>query len=204
MNRIGSMCLFVISIIFALGMTVSFVAPVVERRTTATKPVIEVTETESSITKIQDKQSVVEHSVKAEVVEVKKVVKEPVKEPTYSDDDLYLLAQLIQAEAGYDDCSDSYQREVASVVLNRVADIRYPDTIRDVIYDTKYAVQYGSTINGMINNTPSQRAIANAKYVLTHGSVCPPDVLTQSEYIQGDIWKQYTYHGVTIYLCFVD
>ena len=47
-------------------------------------------------------------------------------------DDLYLLARLVESEAG----NESYETKmmIASVVMNRVTDSRFPNTIREVIY----------------------------------------------------------------------
>ena len=47
------------------------------------------------------------------------------------DNDLWYLSRVIQAESGY--CSQQMQEYVGSVVLNRVADDRFPDTIPEVI-----------------------------------------------------------------------
>ena len=61
-----------------------------------------------------------------------------------SEDDVYCLAAAIYQEAGGDCCSDSTRIMVADVILNRVADDRYPDTIRGVLEDAPGgALQYG-------------------------------------------------------------
>lgn len=54
----------------------------------------------------------------------------PVK---YSNDDLYLLARVVQTESGASWATDEHQRAVASVVINRVNDSRFPNTISGVI-----------------------------------------------------------------------
>lgn len=73
--------------------------------------------------------------------------KEPeVKKPSYSEADLRLLSCLIYAEAG----NQSYKGmlAVANVVLNRVkSDVFWHvDTIKEVIYDRKWSVQFSVTI----------------------------------------------------------
>lgn len=60
--------------------------------------------------------------------------------------DKELLAQLIQAEAGNQDLEG--MQLVADVVLNRVADPRFPDTIEEVIFQTN-PTQFSVTKNGM-------------------------------------------------------
>lgn len=67
-------------------------------------------------------------------------------EATYSKWDLRLLSSLVYAEAG----NQSYKGmlAVANVVLNRVDSKAYwhVDTVREVIYDRKWAVQFSVTI----------------------------------------------------------
>ena len=55
-------------------------------------------------------------------------------------DDVEMLACVIYQEAGGDACCDDCRRRVADIVLNRVADDRFPNTIYDVL--TQYN-QYG-------------------------------------------------------------
>lgn len=114
----------------------------------------------------------------------------------YTQNDLDLLARVIHAEAGSDWLTDEHQRAVGSVVLNRVADDRFPNTISGVIYQKG---QYSCVSNGMINKTPSQRAINNAEYVLKHGSTIPANVVWQSQGKQGKgVWKYIQGH----YFCY--
>lgn len=48
-------------------------------------------------------------------------------------DDVEMLACVIYQEAGGDACSDECRRYVGDVVLNRVADSRFPNTIEGVL-----------------------------------------------------------------------
>lgn len=62
----------------------------------------------------------------------------------WSEDDVFCLAAVIYQEAGGDACSDETRRMVADVVMNRVFDERFPNTIREVLEDTPGgALQYG-------------------------------------------------------------
>lgn len=78
-------------------------------------------------------------------VEPEKEKKEKAK-PSYSEKELRLLASLVYAEAG----NQSYNGmlAVANVVLNRVhSDVYYHvDTIKEVIYDKKWSVQFAVTV----------------------------------------------------------
>lgn len=117
------------------------------------------------------------------------VVEEPEEEATtYSDEDLYWLSRVVFAEAGCDWFPDWVQRDVASVVLNRVADSRYPDTIKDVIFDPG---QYSCVNSGSIYREPTQKVIDNCRYVLENGSTLPSSVIGQSGYPLGPVYKSY-------------
>lgn len=59
--------------------------------------------------------------------------------------DMELLSQLVQAEAGNQDLTG--KRLVADVVLNRLDDPRFPNTIRDVIFQIN-PVQFSVTVDG--------------------------------------------------------
>lgn len=61
--------------------------------------------------------------------------------PQINEEDLEMLAIVIYQEAGGDACCDECRRRVADVVLNRVVDDRFPDTIEKVL--TQY-YQYGT------------------------------------------------------------
>lgn len=115
---------------------------------------------------------------------------------SYTQSDLDLLARVVNAEAGSDWMTDEHQRAVASVVLNRVADSRFPNTIYGVVYQKG---QYACTWNGAINKTPTQRAYNNAKYVLDNGVTTPKNVVFQAQFRQGrGVWKYIQGH----YFCY--
>lgn len=124
-------------------------------------------------------------------------------ETSYTEEELDLLARIINAEAGSSWIPDEVQLYVGSVVLNRVKSDRFPDTIKDVIYQKG---QYSPTWNGSINKKPSQRAIDNAKYLLENGSVLPDGVVFQANFRQGSS-VYYKYYdktlGTTTYFCYI-
>ena len=61
-----------------------------------------------------------------------------------TEDDIFCLAAVIYQEAGGDECADETRYMVADVVLNRVADDRFPDSVRDVLEDAPGGcLQYG-------------------------------------------------------------
>ena len=107
-------------------------------------------------------------------------------EPVVDPEELDLLARLIQEEAGSDWCTDELQRAVGSVVLNRMDDKRYPDTMHGVI-DQKG--QY-STAKRLDKTTPTERVRKNAEYLLANGSTLPEDVIFQANFKQGKVYKE--------------
>ena len=75
----------------------------------------------------------------------------------YSEEDFWLLAKLTMVEAGYE--SYEGQLAVANVVLNRVKDSRFPDTIRDVIYAGK---QFPPAHNGLLDKAEPNESVLKA------------------------------------------
>ena len=66
---------------------------------------------------------------------------EPETEPTYTAEELEILALIIYQEAGADWCNDLTRLMVGTVVMNRIADPRFPDTMYDVATEER---AYGS------------------------------------------------------------
>lgn len=84
--------------------------------------------------------------------------------PSYSENDLYWLARIIEAEAG----GESYYGKLAvgTVIMNRVKSKSFPNTVYGVIFDRRYGIQFIPAYNGMIYRTPSQASVSAAKEVL--------------------------------------
>ncbi len=82
----------------------------------------------------------------------------------YNEDELYWLSRIISAEAGGESIEGKIL--VGNVVMNRVTSQEFPSSIREVIFDTKYGVQFTPTINGTIYNAPTEDSIIAAKICL--------------------------------------
>lgn len=69
------------------------------------------------------------------------------------DNDVYLLAQMIYAEAK----GEPYEGQVAvgAVILNRIKDSKFPDTLRGVIYEPR---AFEPVQNGSLYNAPDASA----------------------------------------------
>lgn len=82
----------------------------------------------------------------------------------YDDDDLLWLARIIHAESRGEPFEG--QLAVGSVILNRLESPDYPDTIYDVIFDTKFGVQFTPAGSGTIYNDPDPLCVSAAKICL--------------------------------------
>lgn len=106
-----------------------------------------------------------------------------VVEPVVIDEnELEMLAHLINGEAGADWCEDEMLYYVGSVVLNRMNSKDFPNTMEGVIFQKG---QYACTWDGNYNRTPSERCYRIAEQLLTYGSVLPENVVFQAEFKQG-------------------
>lgn len=115
-------------------------------------------------------------------------------EVKYSKEDLYIMAHVMAGEAQY--CDDMEQRYVGSVVLNRLANNDFPNSIKGVVFQRK---QYSSVDDGNYYREPTESNWANAKWLLENGSVLPGYVIYQSKGKQGNgvylktKWHTYCY-----------
>ena len=132
---------------------------------------------EARIEKLECKASVAEEEAQRwkEVADKSRSIVVRTKEVDF--DDLYLLARLVESEAG----NESYETKmmVASVVMNRVADSRFPNTIREVIYQKGQFEVTVRKVNGvlMIDREPSLDSLRVANDILNKGSILPSNVL---------------------------
>ncbi len=82
----------------------------------------------------------------------------------YDSDDLYWLSRIISAESR----GESFMGKcaVGNVVQSRVTSSQFPNSIKDVVFDTKYGVQFSPISDGSIYNEPTSESIMAAKAVL--------------------------------------
>ena len=114
----------------------------------------------------------------------------PVEEVGANAEDIDLLARLITAEIGYQTSYDPVDYEDAcyicgSVVLNRMANDKFPDTLEGVIYQREPVLQYQCTVNGQIERPFDEMAFEIAEELLTYGTEVDPAVVYQSRSKQG-------------------
>ena len=122
------------------------------------------------------------------------VIEEAPEPASYTDAELEMLALAIYQEAGGDACSDDTRLKVGTVVMNRVADSRFPDSIYEVLTQEQ---QYGRLHwTGLMwperASQPGEahaveRAYDCAERILEGERLLPEDVIFQSEHIMGEI-----------------
>lgn len=83
---------------------------------------------------------------------------------THTQDDIYWLSRIIHAEA----CCESMDGKIAvgNVIINRVDSDIFPDNIYDVIFDSKYGIQFTPVAIGTIYGEPDEECIEAAKRAL--------------------------------------
>ncbi len=128
----------------------------------------------------------------------------------WSEDDVFCLAAVIYQEAGGDACSDETRRMVADVVMNRVFDERFPNTIREVLEDAPGgALQYGrfaltgvcfpAAADAECEQHAVERAYRIANEVLEgeHSELFGNGYIWQAEFAQGSgcVWQDGIYFG---------
>ena len=95
---------------------------------------------------------------------------------SYTEEELDLLARLIYSEGGIE--SYDTQLKIGSVVMNRVDDPYFPNTIREVIYQkNQFSVTFTKLDGIIMIDRPADEEAKKAAYeILNYGSVLPKDV----------------------------
>ena len=132
----------------------------------------------------------------------------------YSDEDIRILTTTVFHEAGH--TTEQLRQYVAQVVLNRVEDSRFPDTVKGVItqpgqYSTKYAtVEAANAIQATDskNGTYYYGICEDSVKAAMMGQVeMPSTVLYQANFSQGKgVWKSVYFnsggYASTSYFCY--
>ena len=86
------------------------------------------------------------------------------KDNSYTYEDITYLSKITMLESG----SGSLDMKIAicNTILNRVKSTLFPNTVKEVIFDTKYGTQFPPAHTDMINKTPSKECFIAAKCAL--------------------------------------
>ena len=82
----------------------------------------------------------------------------------YAEEDVYWLSRIIYAESGNQPLEGMLG--VGDVVMNRVASGAFPNTVKEVIFDSRYGVQFSPVETGSIYSEPSEECVIAAKLCL--------------------------------------
>ena len=104
----------------------------------------------------------------------------------YDAEELYWLSCIISAESG----GESLEGRIAvgNVVLNRVASPEFPDTVRQVVFDCKDAVQFEPVSNGTVYDVPSADSVAAAKLALNGVNVVGKSLYFYAPALSQGLW----------------
>ncbi len=91
-------------------------------------------------------------------------VPENLKDTSYTYDDMLYLGKIIYVESGAQPFKGMLA--IGGVVMNRVKSPLFPGSIKEVIFDTKYGVQFPPAHTDKINVTPSRACMVAAKCAL--------------------------------------
>ncbi|OCA85662.1 hypothetical protein A8F94_12355 [Bacillus sp. FJAT-27225] len=121
-------------------------------------------------TKVQDSNINIPAVERKTNVSKKDLPKPTQEEPKLTDEEKELLARLVHAEAKGEPFKGKVA--VAEVVLNRIEDHQFPDTVKEVIYQKR---QFDPVANGEINKPAGQEARKAVDEALT-----PEDKVTEA------------------------
>lgn len=114
------------------------------------------------------------------------VPQELILDRSYTDDDIYWMAKIINAESA----GEPYEGKIAvgNVIMNRVLSDDYPDTIYGVIFDMNHGVQFEPVMNGTIYNKPTGESIIAAKAALEGENVAEGSLFFLNKDIAQSFW----------------
>lgn len=107
-------------------------------------------------------------------------------ESDYNAVDLYWLSRIISAESRGESLKG--QIAVGNVVLNRVESEEFPDTISDVVFDARYAIQFQPVENGTVYAAPTETSVEAAKRALDGESVIGAALYFYAPALSQGIW----------------
>lgn len=129
----------------------------------------------------------------AEIIAEEKKAATPTPEPTGKPDteDVELLAEVMYWENWYTDKEKLTARWTGAVVMNRVRSKKFPNTVKDVLYQTKPCIQYGTTGKFFTEKLPEE-CYEMARDILENGTPdVPENVVYQSQFLQGSgLWQE--------------
>ena len=107
----------------------------------------------------------------------------------YDEDALYWLSRIISAESRGESLEG--QIAVGNVVLNRVEDVDFPNTIYGVIFDDRWGGQFEPVRNGTVYQDPTDLSVIAAKLCLGGASIVGESLYFLDPDKAGNLWTVY-------------
>lgn len=105
-------------------------------------------------------------------------------------EEINLLAEVIYWENWHTDKEKKTARWTGAVVMNRVKSKKFPNTVKEVLYQTKPCIQYGTTQYFFTKELPRE-VYDMAEDIYKNGTPeVPENVLYQATFIQGEVWDK--------------
>ena len=104
----------------------------------------------------------------------------------YDQEDLYWLSRIISAESRGEPLLGKIA--VGTVVLNRVADSMFPDTIYGVIFDDRWGGQFEPVRNGTVYNEPTQESVMAAQLCLQGARAAGDSLYFYAPHLTSNHW----------------
>lgn len=125
-------------------------------------------------------------------------VAEGSKDKLYTYEDMMYLGKITHVESGYQHFK--VKLGVAATVVNRVKSKEFPSTIKDVIFDTRYSVQFPPAHTSKFDNNPSKESMIAAKCVLNGVNLVGNSLyFVDTPYASGSWVGNNRPHYITIY-----
>lgn len=120
-------------------------------------------------------------------VDVSKIIMERWQQ---EQEEINLLAEVIYWENWYTDKEKKTARWTGAVVMNRVKSKKFPNTVKEVLYQTKPCIQYSTTRDFFTKELPRE-VYDMAEDIYKNGTPeVPENVLYQATFEQGEIWDE--------------
>ena len=140
-------------------------------------------------------------SVKIEAYGVE--IPEEFRDMSYTYEDMLYLGKITQVESGYEPFV--VKLGVAGTVMNRVKSSKFPNTVKGVIFDTKYGVQFPPAHTSKIDVTPTKDTMIAAKCALNGVNVVGNSLYFIDTSVASKSWAHNnrpfycTLHGMNFY-----
>lgn len=166
-------------------------AAAIQHKTDTEKRITEefmpISQFESLKNEIEDLQTIIKNQAKTIEEQERTIAIHTDTDPIpYTQEDIDILAAVMYGE----EYPNRYEMMLAgSVVLNRVKDPQFPDTIKAVVYqfDGQYE-QYAPRTKGFIGKDLPEECYRLAEILLRYGPIAPGEVIYQAHFNQGDVF----------------